>query len=350
MAMSAQERRTAFVTGATGFVGANLVTELVAGGWDVTALHRPSSRVGHLDRLGVRRAVGDVTDLDSVRRAVPQGVGVIFHVAASLTFWAPLHREQERINVGGTRNVARVALERGAGRLVHTSSIAAFGEHPEPVTEATPSNAGGARLNYFRTKWRAECEVRAAIDAGLDAVILNPANIVGPHDRTGWSRIFLLVERRQVPGAYPGRASWCHAREVARAHVAAAARGTRGANYLLGGTDAGYVDFIRIVAELRGRRPPALTLPAPIMKAFAVFAVLPSYLTRREPPVTPEGAHLVCADVRCRSDKAVRELGFVPVPLRPMAEDAHAWLVGEGLLPAAAAPRSAPRARVRSPR
>jgi nucleoside-diphosphate-sugar epimerase len=333
MAGAANARRTAFVTGGTGFLGTNLVEELVSAGWDVTALHRAGSQTAHLDRLGVRRVEGDVTDVESLRRGMPGAVDAVFHVAANLTFWAPRHREQERVNVGGTANVARVARERGAGRLVHTSSIAAFGEHPEPITEETPSNAEHARLNYFRTKWRAEGEVRRAIDAGLDAVIVNPANVVGPHDRTGWSRLFFLVERRKLPVLYPGRASFCHVREVARAHVAAAVRGRCGASYLLGGADATYAEVLRTIAELLGRPAPRLAPPAPVLLAIAAVAVLPSYLTRREPPITPEGTYLVCRTELCRSDRAERELGYRPVPLRTMLEDAYRWLVGEGLLP-----------------
>lgn len=325
--------RTAFVTGGTGFLGTNLVEELVTAGWDVTALHRPGSSTERLERLGVRRAVGDVTDVGSLRRAMPPGVDTVFHVAASLTFWAPLHAEQERVNVGGTANVVTVARERGARRLVHTSSIAAFGEHPGPVTEDTPSNAERARLNYFRTKWRAEAEVRRGIEAGLDAVLVNPANIVGPHDRSGWSRLFFLVEERKLPVLYPGSASWCHVREVARAHIAAAIRGRCGANYLLGGADAPFAEVLQIVAELLGRPAPRRTLPAPVLRAIAAVAVLPSYVTRREPPITPENAYLVCRDELCRSDRAERELGYRPVPLRTMLEDAYGWLVAEGLLP-----------------
>jgi nucleoside-diphosphate-sugar epimerase len=335
MSAAANGRRTAFVTGGTGFLGTHLVEQLASSGWDVTALHRAGSRVAELDRLRVRRVLGDVRDVEALRRAMPEGVDAVFHVAASLTFWAPRHREQDAVNVGGTRNVVAVARERGARRLVHTSSIAAFGEHAGAVTEETPSNAERARLNYFRTKWQAEVEVRRGIDAGLDAVILNPANIVGPHDRTGWSRMFFLVEGRKLAALYPGpgRGSWCHAREVARAHVAAAQRGRCGANYLLGGADAPYAEFQRMIAALLGRAPPRRALPEPVFRALAAITVLPSYVTRREPPVTPENAYLVCRDLLCRSDRAQRELGYRPVPLREMLEDAHAWLVGEGLLP-----------------
>jgi len=88
---------------------------------------------------------------------------------------------QDRINIGGTRNMVKAALAHKASRFVHTSSIAAYGFQPGPVTEQSPSTALTARINYFRSKRKAELEVHQGIAKGLDAVILNPAKIVGRH-------------------------------------------------------------------------------------------------------------------------------------------------------------------------
>ena len=153
---------TAFVTGATGFVGVNLVDRLVRDGWEVTALHRASSDLTYLQRFAPGLAVGDVVEADSVLAAMPKDVDAVFHVAASTNFWAVNNSEQTRINVAGTRNVVRAALERGAKRFVHTSSIAAYApESGTVLREDTPSRAADHWINYFRTKWLAEQEVRA---------------------------------------------------------------------------------------------------------------------------------------------------------------------------------------------
>ena len=120
---------TAFVTGATGFIGMNLVEVLTAAGWEVTALHRRSADIGRLHRFPVALAEGDVTEPESLGRAIPDGVDAVFHVAASTSVWRRRDAEQERTNVTGTRYVVAAALERGARRLVHTSSVAAYGSH-----------------------------------------------------------------------------------------------------------------------------------------------------------------------------------------------------------------------------
>lgn len=116
----------AFVTGSTGFVGINLIRELTASGWEVTALHRRGADLRYLRELPVSLVTGDVTDAASLRSAMPREVDAVFHVAGDTTLWRRQRQRQTEVNVGGTRNVAAVALEREARRLVHTSSIAAF--------------------------------------------------------------------------------------------------------------------------------------------------------------------------------------------------------------------------------
>ncbi len=324
--------RTAFVTGATGFLGLNLVAELVAGGWRVVALHRAGSRLDDLARFPVERAVADVTDLEALRRAMPEQPDAVFHVAGDTSVWSRERERQRRTNVEGTRQVVRVARERGARRLVHTSSIAAFGPQAGPLDERRPSTAPRSRVNYARTKWEAELEVRAGIARGLDAVLLNPANVVGPFDRSNWSRLFRLVREGALPGAMPGTASWCDARAVARAHLAAFERGRRGESYLLGGADASYAEVLALVGELVGRRPPARVLPAWVLRTVAAASEAASRVTGRAPDLTPDAVQLMVDMPTCDSGKAIRELGYEPASLRAMFTACRDWLREERLL------------------
>ncbi len=325
--------RTAFVTGATGFIGLNLVQELTAQGWRVVALHRATSRVEDLARMGAERVLGDITDLESLLRAMPRNADAVFHAAGNTALWPGARDEQRRTNVDGTRNVVVAALERGAGRLVHTSTVAAYGRQRERVTEETPSTAASSPIHFQRSKWEAEQEVREGIAQGLDAVIVNPANAVGPYDRRHWARLFRVVTEGRLPGAFPGRASWCHVREVARALVAAANRGRRGHNYLLGGADASLAEVLDVVGDLVGRRVPRRTLPAWFLRAAARANQAAVYLFGQEPHITPEGVEVVAGHLVCDTTKAVRELDYRPVPVREMFEDCYRWLRAEGVLP-----------------
>lgn len=109
--------KTAFITGATGFIGLNLVAELTARNWQVTALHRPASDLRWLRQFPVSLAEGDLRDPASLVRAMPESVDVVFHVAADTSTWSARDRTQTEINVAGTRNVVQAALRRGAKRL-----------------------------------------------------------------------------------------------------------------------------------------------------------------------------------------------------------------------------------------
>jgi dihydroflavonol-4-reductase len=324
--------KTAFVSGGAGFLGLNLVEQLVAAGWKVVVFDRASAGVSTLEKPTFRCVKGDVTDVASCRSAMPEGVDAVFHLAADTSHWSRGDALQTRINVGGTRVIVSAALERKARRLVHTSSIAAYGFQPGRISEESHSTALDSSINYFRSKRLAEIEVQRGIEQGLDAVILNPANIIGPQDRSGWSRFFGLIERGRLPGVPPGRASFCHAREVAAAELAAWEQGRCGHHYLLGGADASFLELVQAVGRLLGRPTPNRTTPAWLSKMAGHLALWVSYLTGREPELTPEKARLLSAELVCSSRKAERELGYRPVPLETMLADCHRWLLDQGLL------------------
>jgi len=159
--------RTAFVTGGTGFVGLNLVQQLMAGDWDVTALHRTSSDLTYLKRFNPRLAVGEITDPASLMAALPQGTDTVFHVAGNTNMWRKRNAQQTRDNVEGTRNVVEACLARGVRRLIVTSSISAYGGVSGAVTEETPSLAAQSWVNYEKTKWQAQELALSAVPRGL---------------------------------------------------------------------------------------------------------------------------------------------------------------------------------------
>jgi dihydroflavonol-4-reductase len=324
--------RTALVTGATGFLGLNLVRQLTDAGWEVIALHRPGSELKYLSRFPVRLTEATL-DADSLERAVPDGLDALFHAAADVSSWRGHRDRQTRANVDGTRHLVDVAIRHGVRKFVHTSTTSVYGLPSQPFDEAAPQLGRGSRFHYQHTKALAEDEVRRGIDRGLDAVILNPANIVGAYDvHSTWSRFIRLAAEGSMPAVPPGRCSFCHAAEVARAHVAAAERGRTGENYILGGADAAYLDVVRTLSEILQRDLRARSVPAPVLRLAGRALGLASRFTGSEPFVTPDAAAYLTATLICRSDKAIRELGYRPVPLRVMLEDCCRWMKEEGLL------------------
>lgn len=325
--------RTAFVTGATGLVGINLVTSLKNDGWSVVALHRPTSNLKYLKPLDATLVEGSIADKESLRRAMPEAPDVVFHVAANLSLARKGDAAQTRDNVEGTRNVVELSIEKRARRLVHTSSVAAYGFHRSLISEATRTNALEVPVNYTRTKYLAEEEVRAGIRRGLDAVILNPANILGPYDAHGWARMIRLVASGKLPGVPSGGGAFCHVHEVAKAHVAAAERGRTGEHYLLGGVHATYLEVAAMAATLTGGKAPARAMPPWLFTLLSRVLPAVSLLSGRPADITPEVALMLNLDFSVDSSKAERDLGYRQVPLREMVEDSCRWLKAAGLIP-----------------
>src|SRR5277367_976825 len=191
--------RIAFVTGGTGFVGLNLVQQLIVAGWDVTALHRTSSDLTYLKAFRPRLATGSITEWSELKSAIPTGTDTVFHVAGNTNMWRRGNAEQTRDNVDGTRNVVEAALAKRVRRLVVTSSISAYGPVSGAVTEQTQSLASGSSVNYQLTKWKAQELARAALRRGLEVVIMQPGAIIGPYDLGTWSRLFVMVRDGKLP-------------------------------------------------------------------------------------------------------------------------------------------------------
>ena len=321
--------KRAYVTGATGFVGLNLVKRLVEKGWQVTALHRESSDLSLLRPLDAELCVGDVTDKASLEKTMPDDVDAVFHVAASTNMWAPNNDSQSRINVEGTRHVVDVALAKNAKRFVHTSSVVAYiPETGDVLREDLERSGEGHWFNYFATKWASEQYVRAAVDRGLHAIIFQPGNILGPYELHNWSRLFRLIKEGDLPGTFPGGGPWCHVTSLVDAQIKAAEVADAGEAYLIGAVHASFADVGHRIAEMVGVKSPR-RLPPVLLRAVGRLSGWASLLTRREPDVTPEIAHIGTIDFTCDCSKAERELDYREVSLQQMLDDTHAWLVQE---------------------
>src|SRR5579872_2963823 len=114
-----------FLTGASGFIGANLARELAFCGHDVKALVRPESDLRGLRGIALQRIQGDVSQRQFLEEAMA-GCDWCFHVAASYHLWLPDYRPMYAANVEGTRNVLEAAAAAGCKRIVYTSTVGCF--------------------------------------------------------------------------------------------------------------------------------------------------------------------------------------------------------------------------------
>jgi dihydroflavonol-4-reductase len=323
--------KTAFVTGGTGFIGLNLIELLTQSGWDVTALHRPNSRLIHLQKYPVRLVEGRIEDAASLERAMPKHADAVFHVAGDVSLWSGHRERQWRTNVEGTRNMVDLALLKQSRKFIHTSTTSVYGIQTAPFDESAPK-LGKDNFNYQRSKTAAEEEVAKGIARGLDAVIMNPANVIGRYDWNTWSRFIRLAANRQLFRIPPGRACYADVEAVVRAHVMAVEKGRTGHNYLLGGTDASYAEIVRIVGELLGQPTNTIVGRPRVLRFAGRASEWISTITGKEPRISDESAAIVSASIVCRSDKASRELGYQPAPIRTMLKDCIDWMITENLI------------------
>lgn len=328
-------QKTAFVTGAAGFLGLNLIGELINQNWKIIALDLPSADLKYLNRYDVSPVPGNLSDAPLLCRAIPEGADAVFHLASNTSAWAKNNAQQYIDNVDGTRNLVEAALRKKVKCLVYTSSISAFGHHPgKCITEQTSSNALNCGMQYHKTKFLAENIIKnAAAAEGLRAVILNPCNIIGPYDINTWTRQFILPicsgRLRAVP---PGKAMWCHVKDVVDAHIRAVARGGSGENYLLGGVEARFIDVVNEIERLLGKPETRREQPRWLLKLVAGVLFLKSKIDGREPMLTPEKYSRAASHIYCDFAKATAQLGYRTTPLQVMVEDTVSWLKKENLI------------------
>jgi dihydroflavonol-4-reductase len=325
---------TALVTGATGCVGANVVVALLAQGYDVRAMRRPTSSLDALDGLHPELVIGDILDPPSLV-AASAGCALVFHIAAVSDYWRTPAEHIYQVNIEGTRNVLAAALEAGVERLVYTSSIGALGvpRQGQLLDESATFNLPPRRFPYGHSKHQAEQAVREAIAHGLDAVIVNPTGAMGARDIHFIGGSVLREVRRGLSWfAPPGGLNWVDAETLGLGHVLAVERGRTGERYILGGENVSHRAATDTVAKVVGGRRPLLTLPRPLMGLVALLIDGFNALWPGTPRFSGEQARLSGAEIYCDCRKARHELGFPHTPFRVAVERAHAWYRAHGYL------------------
>lgn len=319
----------ALVTGATGFVGANIVETLNQAGWQVRALHRRTSSLVALAGLTYQPVLGDVLEPSSLAAAM-HGCDAVFHAAGVVAdYWGQNVELTYRVNVDGTRHVVDAALAARVPRLVHTSSQAAlgFGEDDTPIDETHLFNLPPQVYPYGHSKHLAEQVVQSAVKQGLHAVIVNPSVVIGPRDVTlANSQIILEVRRGRVPLVPPGGINVVDSIDLARGHLLALNKGRPGERYLLAGHNILNVELAKTIGEILGVRPPRGVIPRRLIRPLAAALDGANRLSPRPLPLSGDVVRMGSRFLYVGNGKAVRELGFSATPLRVTIERAVEWL------------------------
>ena len=252
------------VTGGTGFVGANLVRELIGDGHRVRVLARKGGDRRALVGCAVDIAEGDLLDVDSVRAAVA-GARRVYHVAADYRLWAPDPRALYRANVDGTRHVLEAAALAGVERIVYTSTVGAVGipKDGTPGDERTPVSLADMVGPYKASKFLAE-RVADELAARRGArVTVNPSAPIGPWDvkPTPTGQMVVDFLRGRMLGSLDTGLNVVHVRDVARGHIWPAERGRIGERYVLRHRNLSPLEIFRALSALTGVAAPRFRVP-----------------------------------------------------------------------------------------
>lgn len=319
---------TAFVTGASGFIGGHVAIQLLQRGWQVRALRR--GRVSHrrlpADPIDWRQ--GDLKDFDQVYRAMA-GCETVFHVAADYRLWARNPKEIYANNVTGTANVLEAALQHGVRRAVYTSSVGALGLNPDgtPADERTPVRLEDMVGHYKRSKFLAERKAEEFLRRGLPLVIVNPSTPVGPgdHKPTPTGRIIVDFLNGKMPAYLDTGLNIVHVSDVAHGHLAALEKGGIGEKYILGNENLTLSQIFSLLQRITKIPAPRLRLPHRPVLYLSYLSELIARLTGTEPLIPPEGVKMAHRYMFFKADKAISELGLPQTPASVALEDAVRW-------------------------
>ncbi|WP_460194799.1 hopanoid-associated sugar epimerase [Thermosynechococcus sp. FA-CM-4201] len=326
---------TAFLTGASGFVGTHVAQVLAERGYRVRALVRQPQQAAHLKAWGVELVQGDLRTNDLV--APMQGCQVLFHVAAHYSLWRRDRPLLYAVNVEGTRRILAAAREAGIERTIYTSSVAAIGVDPsgQPTTEAYQSPPEKLISEYKRSKYWAEQVAHEAIRQGQDIVIVNPSTPIGAWDAkpTPTGEMILRFLRRQMPFYVNTGLNLIHVRDVAIGHLLALEKGKTGERYILGHQNLTLADILERLAAITGLPRPLGEIPVVIPLVVAWFDEVVLGALGKPPAIPVDGVRMAQQKMFYDARKAVAELGLPQTPIDEALRDAVTWYRERGYCP-----------------
>ena len=301
-----------FVTGGTGFVGANLIRLLLKQGYKVRALARENSCLDNLNSLDIEIIKGDLNQ-DNLAEQM-KGCQALFHVAAQYSLWQTDKNALYRNNVVGTHNVLNCARLAGIERTVYTSSVAAIGVRQDNVLADETYQSPVEKLigDYKKSKYYAEQEAIKAAQAGQNIVIVNPSTPIGALDSkpTPTGEIIVRFLQRKMPFYVDTGLNLIDVEDVAWGHILALEKGRKGDRYILGNQNLTFAQLLAKLEMITGIPAPKNTIPYWI--PYSVAWLEENVLTKigKQPTIALDGVRMSRQKMFYDASKAVRELGL----------------------------------------
>ncbi len=283
------------VTGGSGLVGRELISQLLLQGKQVTAIYNktllPNFNSAQLTQLHCN--ILDVSRLEEVM----QGIDHVYHCAAIVMFSHRRKKEIFKINVEGTANIVNASLDAGVKKLVHVSSAAALGRKQKIesdsnriIDEKMNWAEQTANTNYGKSKYLAEMEVWRGIGEGLDATIINPVIILGAGDWNGGSSKIFKTVFDEFPWYSDGVNGFVDVRDVAKAMIQLMESNISGERFIVSAANKSYHDIFNLIAKEFDKKPPYKKVTSILAQLIWRIKAIKSFFTDKDPLVTKETA------------------------------------------------------------
>jgi dihydroflavonol-4-reductase len=316
-----------FITGATGFVGANLVRLLLKEHYQVKALVRKNADLTNVKNLEIELVEGSLNDKNLAEKMTD--CQYLFHVAAHYSLWSKDQYSLYKSNVLGTKNILQSAKKAGIKRTVYTSSVAAIGVRKDGIfgDENYQSPVENLIGNYKKSKYYAEQEAHLAIKSGQDIVIVNPTTPIGAYDikPTPTGEIIVRFLTGNMPAFVNTGLNFIDVQDVAKGHLLALEKGKTGERYILGNCNLTLQEFLEKLATITGKKATKIKLPQwiPLTVAFVDEYVLSKF--GKTPSVALEGVKMSGQFMYYDSSKAIQDLGLPQTNIDDAIANAVNW-------------------------
>lgn len=318
------------LTGATGLLGVHVAGELLRQGYAVKAVYRSfPRRINELPWLKeVEWVKAVLTERSDLEKAMEDCQAVI-HAAARTDPYPTNLAAYYEINVGSTEHLLDIVRKKEGTRLVYVSTASVFrpGSLANPATEKSPYAFNLMASGYIASKYEAQQRILAAVQQGVDAVVVNPTFMLGPYDFKPSSGAVIRYVLRNRVIFYPGGGgkSFIDVRDAARATVNALRMGRAGESYLLTNENLPYHRFFPLLAQLSGERKKAIPVPPSLIQLAGALGSAGERVLSRGLPVNRINATLLTQENYYFGEKARTELQMPVSPVSRAIEEAMEW-------------------------
>ena len=322
------------VTGADGFLGSNIVRELISRGYEVYCFIQSGRDAITLNDLPVKKYYGDLNNSEDL---IPlfRECDYLIHTAGQTAVWPRNLPSSWDVNYRAVKNLAGLVKEFGIKRFVHIGTATSFGPGTlkNPGTERSPYSSARLGVDYLDSKFIAqEYLVEKAESEGLPVIILNPTFMLGAYDSgNGSNKMILEIYRQRIPGYTGGGKNYVHVKDVAVAASNALTMGNTGECYIVGNQNLPYREAFNLIAGTLNVRPPKIPLPKFIAISYGALNLLKYWFTGSAPTVSCIMARIACAEYYYSSEKAVTDLKISYTPLQNAITESIEWFKSQGL-------------------